>query len=174
MKPNIELDELIDLVDEHDQLVTTAWRSQVDAQKLKYRRVVFAFLRDSQGKVCLFRRAAHKSDPGTISLPGGHVQSGESYDIAFKREVLEELRIDVDQYPHRFLGMVGPHETWPGNNHKGVYEITVPDLHIDFNPDDFSEFFWVHPHEFMENLASYENVGQSMAYVLQKFYLMRS
>jgi 8-oxo-dGTP pyrophosphatase MutT (NUDIX family) len=41
-------------------------------------------------------------DPGVVCLPGGHVDKGESYEKALKREMLEELGIAVIRM--RFIG----------------------------------------------------------------------
>jgi mutator protein MutT len=41
-------------------------------------------------------------DPGVVCLPGGHVNKGESFEEALKREMLEELGITVKSM--RFVG----------------------------------------------------------------------
>jgi len=41
------------------------------------------------------RRADDDADPGLVLLPGGHVEDGESLDRALKREMREELGIQV-------------------------------------------------------------------------------
>ena len=43
------------------------------------------------------RRMDKKIDPGIICLPAGHVDSGEELEAALKREMLEELGIQVKQ-----------------------------------------------------------------------------
>ncbi|HWY28658.1 MAG TPA: NUDIX domain-containing protein [Candidatus Sulfotelmatobacter sp.] len=43
------------------------------------------------------RRADDDADPGLILLPGGHVEVGESLNRALKREMLEELGIQVEK-----------------------------------------------------------------------------
>jgi len=169
---NADFDELIDVVDQHDQVIKPMWRSEVVAQNIHYRRVAIAFLRHPEGKLCFFRRSINKKiEPGLITLPGGHVQSGESYESAFRREILEELGISVDEYTYRFLGKVWAHETWPGNNIKGMYEITVPSYTIEFNPDDFSGYFWAHPDEFVQSISLKEQTIPGMDYLVKKFYL---
>jgi len=52
-----------------------------------------------QGKKFLVerRRMDKKIDPGIICLPAGHVDSGEELEDALKREMLEELGIQVKQ-----------------------------------------------------------------------------
>ena len=41
------------------------------------------------------RRLDEKVDPGIVCLPGGHVKAGESMEEALKREMREELGIEV-------------------------------------------------------------------------------
>ena len=48
------------------------------------------------------RELDEELDPGVVCLPGGHVNKGESYEKALKREMLEELGITVKSM--RFIG----------------------------------------------------------------------
>ena len=41
------------------------------------------------------RKKSDKIDPGIVSLPGGHVELGETIKAALVREIKEELNIDV-------------------------------------------------------------------------------
>jgi len=50
----------------------------------------------NRDKFLVERRAPdEKLDPGVVCLPGGHVNKGESYEKALKREMHEELGITV-------------------------------------------------------------------------------
>ncbi len=51
-----------------------------------------------KGKVLVERRRANdEADPGAIVLPGGHVDKGESLEQALRREMSEELGIQVEK-----------------------------------------------------------------------------
>ncbi len=57
-------------------------------------RVVAAVIsKDDKFLVC--RRASHKSLPGFWEFPGGKVESGESDPEALKREIQEELGVEI-------------------------------------------------------------------------------
>jgi len=95
-------EEIFDVVDHRDQVVGTATRSHVHAQKLLHR-AVHVFLFNLKGELFLQKRAATKdSFPGCYdSSASGHLNSGEDYDSCAKRELHEELGLVLPA--HRFL-----------------------------------------------------------------------
>lgn len=48
------------------------------------------------------RRLDKEADPGYVEIPGGHVERGETFEEALKREMMEELGIKVEKA--RLLG----------------------------------------------------------------------
>ena len=56
---------------------------------------VNAVIRDNFGRVLLTRRSALVREPGTWCLPGGHLDGGEDWVTALRREVLEETGLRV-------------------------------------------------------------------------------
>jgi mutator protein MutT len=57
-------------------------------------RVVAAVV-ERDGRLLIARRAAHKRHGGLWEFPGGKIEAGESVLIAARRELLEELGLDV-------------------------------------------------------------------------------
>ena len=54
-----------------------------------------AFILIKDGRVLVERRKMDRTnDPGTVVIPGGHVEPGETHHDALKRELREELRLD--------------------------------------------------------------------------------
>lgn len=98
------LDELFDVVDEHDRVVSQATRGEVHRQ-LWLHRAVHVFVLNSRGELLLQRRSATK-DHCPLKLDSscsGHLNAGEDYDTAAVRELFEEVGLDlVLQKLHKF------------------------------------------------------------------------
>lgn len=86
------MEDIFDIVDENDQVIGSAPRSEVHASGARHR-AVHIFVFNSQGEILLQLRSASKDKhPNTWDTSCcGHVDSGETYDIAAGREFQEEL-----------------------------------------------------------------------------------
>ena len=87
-------DELIEVVDEHDEPVLVVSALEARRQKLR-RRVILVLLHDAQGRLYLQRRGEQKSAyPGAWDVSAsGHVRAGEAREDAARRELYEELGV---------------------------------------------------------------------------------
>ncbi len=61
---------------------------------------------ERQGKILMLRRAGTGFFDGQYSLPGGHVEAGESLRAAAQRELREETGLEVDLPALKLLGAV--------------------------------------------------------------------
>jgi isopentenyldiphosphate isomerase len=149
-----EADEWLDLVDREDQVIGRVSRAEAWEKRLPVRGIN-AFLLNSRGELWIPRRTLHKwMFPGCLDMSvGGHVDSGEEYLTAFKRETREELNLDVDATSWRELGYFTPADGL--NIFMRVYEIRS-DTAPDFNPDDFTEAFWLTPGELLARIDAGE------------------
>ena len=86
--------EIIDVVNEKDEVIGNAPYSDIYAKKLRHR-IAHMFIFNDAGELALQLRSKRKSFcPGAWSTSvGGHVQSGETYEIAVKRESMEEIGV---------------------------------------------------------------------------------
>src|SRR3954463_9343610 len=76
-------------------------------------RVVAGVLYDPAGRVLVAQRPAGKSLAGCWEFPGGKIERGESGEAALRRELLEELGVEVSlmrpvfelrhEYPERYV-----------------------------------------------------------------------
>lgn len=163
-------EEWLDLVDENDQVIGKKLRAEVYAEGLLNYRVINVFVVNSAGKLWIPRRAAHKAlfPLGLDVSAGGHVESGETYDESFAREVQEELNIDVSKTPYRVLGHMTPKDGVHG--YERVYEIQQEEAPA-YNPDDFIEYFWLTPAELIARIEGGEKAKGDLPKLVKRFYL---
>lgn len=90
-------DDLLPVVDECDKLIGIMPRRRVHLERLRHRAVQIGVV-DAGGRIWLQKRAATKDAyPGAWDLGAtGHVDPGESYDEAARRELREELGIAAE------------------------------------------------------------------------------
>ncbi|MFH8590032.1 NUDIX hydrolase [Streptomyces celluloflavus] len=123
----LNADEILDVVDEHDQVVGQAPRGEAYARRLRTR-CAFVLVRDAADRIFVHRRTAQK-----LVFPahhdmfvGGVVGAGESYDEAALREAEEELGVRGLARPERLFSFLyeTPEHTW----WSAVYEVrcTLP------------------------------------------------
>ena len=97
------------------------------------------------------------------------MQSGESYEEAFKREVEEELNIDIEQVSWRELGHLTPYTDGVSMFMK-VYEIRANETPR-WNKDDFVESYWLLPGEIIAKSQKGEKVKGDLPLLVKKFYI---
>lgn len=90
--------ELLTVVDEEDVVVGEATRAEIHEGQMLHR-AVHVFVINRKGELFLQKRSKLKDVcPGLWdSSAAGHVDSGETYEECAKRELLEELGIEVGQ-----------------------------------------------------------------------------
>lgn len=164
-------EEYLDLVDEHDNVVGNIKRSEIYAENLSNYRVINAFLVNSKGELWIPRRTSNKKFyPLCLDVSiGGHVESGESYEGALKREACEELNINIDKLSYRCLGFLKPKKDNVSSFMK-VYEIKM-DTIPHYNRDDFSEYFFFTPRELYNRILEGESAKSDLSKLVKYFYL---
>ncbi len=143
------------------------------AERLSNFRVVNCFLVNSEGKLWIPRRtAAKRLFPSCLDVSmGGHVESGETYDFSFKRELAEELNIDADTTPWKMIGHLSSIDD-NVSAFMNVYEIRT-DKVPNFNPDDFTEYYWLTPEELLQRIADGDGAKGDLPKLVRKFYLAK-
>jgi isopentenyl-diphosphate delta-isomerase len=166
-------DEYLDLVNDSDEVIGKKLRGEVYAENLSNFRVVNVFLVNSDGKLWIPRRTATKRIfPLCLDMSmGGHVKSEETYEQAFKRELLEELGIDADKTPWKLLDHLTPHEN-KVSAFMNVYEIKVAEAPI-FNSEDFVEYYWLTPNELFVRIDAGEKTKEDLPKLVNHFYPSR-
>ena len=164
-------DELLDIVDEHDQVINQQFRSVVYAQGLKYIRSIGGFIKNSKGQLWIPRRIKEKQlNPHALDLSvSGHVGAGEGYDQAFARELYEELGLVADTINYRTLGMFRPCDG-DFRYFVAVYEI-ISDSEPDYNKNDFCESFWLYPEEIIERISAGDKAKNGLPLIVKHYYM---
>lgn len=89
------MSEYLEIVDEDDRVIGKALRSECHGNPHLVHRVAHVLVFDRQGRLLLQKRALCKDvQPGKWDTSvGGHLDPGESYEAAARREMFEELGI---------------------------------------------------------------------------------
>jgi isopentenyl-diphosphate delta-isomerase type 1 len=142
--------EWLDIVDDHNNVIGRALRSEVHRLQLKHRSIHIAIF-NQQGQILLQKRALTKdTGPGAWdSAVGGHVESGEDYDTAACRESEEELGLILPTPPTRLF--ILPAENNQGSEFVCVYHL-VHDGPFTPNLDEISECRWFTHQELVAHL----------------------
>ena len=115
--------ELLDVVDEDDNLISVKTRGEIHAKGLMHR-AVHILLFNSKGELFLQKRSMSKDEqPGKWdSSAAGHVDSGEAYLDCARREITEELGIAAERSMEALFKLSASALT--GNEHCMVYRYT--------------------------------------------------
>ena len=139
--------EWFDVVDGNDRVIGRETRAEVHRRKLFHRAIhVFVFRPD--GALYLQKRSATKdSAPNKwVSSCSGHVDSGEDYKTAARRELGEELGIQSAGLDLQEL-MAVPAVQETGHEFVKLYQIIDYEGPIIPDPDEVSGGTWKQPHE---------------------------
>ena len=164
-------EEILDLVNEHDQVIGQLSRREIYARGLRNYRVVHAFIKNSNGELWIPRRVSTKKlypDALDFSI-AGHVTTGESYEVALLKEAAEEVNLDLSKIPYRELAYLNP-RTQPVALWQKVYEVNLEEA-PDYNPDDFSGYEWLQPKEVLARHEAGEAMKSDIPSVITICYL---
>ncbi|MBD3273325.1 NUDIX domain-containing protein [Candidatus Dependentiae bacterium] len=164
------MDEYLDIVNELDNVTGFKLRSDFYANGESNFRVINAFVKNSKGELWIPKRTASKKlFPLHLDVSvGGHVKSGESYGLAFERELAEELNININSVSHKEIGYFMPHKNSLSAFMK-VYEISSND-NPNYNKEDFIDAFWIYPEDLMNLIKNGEKAKGDLPKLLNLCY----
>lgn len=131
-------EELFDVVDEQDVVISQLPRSEVHAQRLLHR-AVSIFVLNRSGELLIHRRSATKDEYPLLftSSASGHVTAGETYDETAPRELMEELGLTATL---RLLAKF-PASADTAYEHTAFYEAVTDDVPVP-DPGEIAELEW--------------------------------
>ena len=146
-------DELLDLVNRHDEVIGTILRSEYNTlaeNNLGYIRSVEMLIQNDEGKLWIPRRTADKkiAPDGLDYSMGGHVGSGEGYVESALREIKEELNLDLLPEDLQFIKKFEP-AVIPYFRAFYIYHSNETP---DYNPKDFVGADWLGPDEIIKKI----------------------
>ena len=135
--------ELLNEVDENDQVIGTRSRDELHRLGLRHR-AVHILVFNARGDLFLQKRSASKDINPNLwdTSAAGHVDLGESYDEAARRELSEELGIDGTSTLRSIFKLPSSRET--GWEFIQVYTV-VHDGPFQLNADEIAEGQWICP-----------------------------
>lgn len=159
-------DELLDIVNEHDQVIGQQYRSEISFGE-KHVRVINGFLVNDKKQLWIPRRSPHKKlFPLCLDFSvGGFVSAGEHYDQAFERELREELNIELSDVDYRLLAYVSPY-LHPVSSFMQIYVI-YSNMSPDYNKNDFVEYKWMSIQELEAIIAQEEATKNDLPIIVK-------
>lgn len=158
-------DELVDVVDDDDRVIATVTRAEMRAKRLQHRGVSIAVM-SSDGRLLVHRRADDKDVwPGMWDIAaGGVVAAGESYADAARRELAEELGVEVEPIALEHLGEGRFTDESVALIGRGY--LAVHDGPFELTDGEIAEVRWVTADDLDELLATERFVPDNMALLL--------
>ena len=154
-------EEIFDVVNERDEVISHAPRSEVHRRKLHHR-AVHVLVFNARGELFLQKRSMKKDCyPGAWdSSASGHLDRGEEYDVCAVREVREELGVQLPSTLRRLFKIDSCPETgfefvWIYQcRHEGPFELHPEEIEKGdwFTPATISKWMEEKPGDFASAL----------------------
>jgi 8-oxo-dGTP diphosphatase len=97
-----------------------------------------------EGRYLAIRRSQWVSAPRLICFPGGGIEEGEDYHTAIRREMMEELSLEVE-----VLAQVWKSRTYWGTDLEWMLVRREPQAVIQPDPREVEEVLWLTEHELL-------------------------
>jgi mutator protein MutT len=117
---------------------------------------------DDEDRLLLVRRSKGDKGAGIWETPGGHVDPGETYQEAAKREALEEVGLEVNLTDHKIF-----FETVDGKYGTMVLGI-AHDHDVTLKLDEHDKFKWIEPSELKKYKPLHEDFEKQVALLFLK------
>ena len=160
------MQEFLDIVDDKNEVVGSAPYDEVYSKRLNHR-IIHVLIFNDKGEIFLQQRSAKKEfRPGHwVTSAGGHVQKGETYEQAAKRELKEELGIDT---PLTFIHE-SPYDHYKMRKFLQVFR-GISDGPFNFNLDEVAGGRWFSVADVKDMVKKNQMIHPELAHVIEKLY----
>lgn len=154
-----EPDELLDLVDAHDNPIGTIQRHEVpflEKSGRGFTRAIGIFLINGHGQLWIPRRSGHKKiAPNGLDFSAGeHVGASEDYQSAALRGLQEELGIAPDPGKLSLIGSLPPFAGLPYFHE--IFTYPFSDEPPGYDKNDYQSAAWIDPDQLLRTLEGGE------------------
>lgn len=151
--------EIFDVVNENDEVVSTAPREECHANPdLIHRTVHFSLIDKKNKKVLMTQRSfSKKTDPGKLCFLGEHMLSGESWQEGLIRGAKEELSFNAKDFVELANNIFRfPNET----EFVRFFLINWSGEKLDYDKDEIIKIDWVNFEDLIASKSNYSNMTQ--------------
>ncbi len=160
------MQEFLDVVDDNNEVVGSATEDEVYEKRLNHR-IVHVLVFNGKGELFLQQRSAKKKFcPGHwVTSAGGHVQKSESYEAAAKRELKEELGVELE------LTKLdeSPYDHYKMRKFLQIFR-AVYDGSFSFNQEEVSGGRWFSVHDVKDMVKKNQLIHPELAHVIERLY----
>ncbi|PIN75472.1 NUDIX hydrolase [Candidatus Woesearchaeota archaeon CG10_big_fil_rev_8_21_14_0_10_37_12] len=158
--------ELVDVVDKDDNVLKTIDRAEATDDNIL--RVANVMISNTKNEILLQLRSAKKEKYPLYwdCSGGGHVDSGEDYTTAARRELLEELGIEAD------LEFFGKHyiELTDGRKHQAAFYKASYDGKINIDPKEVAKAQFFSLETIKKMIKTGEKFHPECLFVLKEYF----
>lgn len=160
--------EILDIINLNDQIIGQDTKENIYLEKHMHR-IVHIFIKDSSGRQLLQLRSIKSSylPLHWSTAVGGHVQSGESYEDAARREMTEEIGIldcTLREIGRFFYEWIGP------KKYLGVFEAII-DTGFMPSEQEVAEVRFFLLEEAQELIMTGEKIHPELKFLWEKIFM---
>lgn len=108
-------------------------------------RVAAAIIENEQGQILIARRKQGKSQEGLWEFPGGKLELDETAEECLRRELREEMNIEIEPYLY-----FDENDHWYGQTHIRLIAYRARLMSGEIRLVDHDEYYWVTPGQLQE------------------------
>ena len=117
----------------------------------EYHLVVYAWIKNSEGKYLISQRAKRKAQPLMWECTGGSVKSGENTYQGAIREVSEELGINIKNVPYMYIGQMNCYyKNCPYILDVYLFKLDIDITEITIQEKEVNDAMWATPDEILK------------------------